>query len=365
MKIQWEPLKTEGLKNNTEKGVSAAYAALLQGELIVAGGANFPEKLSYEGGKKIHYKEIFKYSNAQHQWQQIGTLPKAAAYGASVPIEDAYLWVGGIAEKAFGKAYKITQQNGKIIINSFPELPVSIDNFAACSIGNEVFVAGGTQNGNPSNGFYMINAQKNSPWEKLPDYPGEPRIQPIMAAIEQNNKKYIYLLGGFFGGNAEKSASMNTEVLRYSTENKKWEKIAEQIEEKTQRKFSLGGATAMPYNNRYIICFGGVNYDVFLKALRDLNHLAHHQIPEAERKAKTQAYLKEYLTQPIEYYRFNTKVRVFDTQTNQWTVIADSPDFARAGATLVFKGNEFYLIQGEIKPGVRSPQTWKGIIIKP
>lgn len=69
------------------------------------------------------------------------------------------------------------------------------------------------------------------------------------------------------------------------------------------------------------------------------------------------------MTQPIDYYRFNTECRVFDTKTGEWSTIDRTHNAARAGTTLVWKGYTFYAVQGELKPGVRSPETWKGEII--
>ena len=70
------------------------------------------------------------------------------------------------------------------------------------------------------------------------------------------------------------------------------------------------------------------------------------------------------MTQPIEYYKFNPECRVLDTETNVWTTINTTQDVARAGATLVYNGKDFYAVQGELKPGVRSAITIKGIIEK-
>ena len=69
--------------------------------------------------------------------------------------------------------------------------------------------------------------------------------------------------------------------------------------------------------------------------------------------------MAHYMTQPIDYYNFNKECYVFDTDKKQWLVLAKKADFARAGATLVGNTEEFYLIQGELKPGVRSPKTYK------
>ena len=40
-------------------GVSACYAGIYQGELLIAGGCNFPETPAAEGGKKKFYQGIY------------------------------------------------------------------------------------------------------------------------------------------------------------------------------------------------------------------------------------------------------------------------------------------------------------------
>ena len=68
------------------------------------------------------------------------------------------------------------------------------------------------------------------------------------------------------------------------------------------------------------------------------------------------------MTRPIEDYKFSRECRIFDTVTGGWKTILDTSLTARAGATLVFEGKEFYVVQGELKPGVRTPVTIKGEI---
>ena len=88
-------LTADGLSGDLAKGVSASYAALIDGKLIVAGGANFPDKLGFEGGSKVFYDEIMLFDEVQNVWRQIGKLPQKSAYGVSVPVSDGTLWIGG------------------------------------------------------------------------------------------------------------------------------------------------------------------------------------------------------------------------------------------------------------------------------
>ena len=361
MKIDITTLTTQGLEGDLQKGVSAAYAALIDDNLLVAGGCNFPDKLGFEGGKKVFYDEILLFNKTQNQWQTIGKLPEAAAYGVSVAIPDGYLWIGGqTATNSLANCYKVQYSKEKALtLNSFPALPEPLDNFSGASVGSKVFVAGGNASGKASNKVFYINTATDKEWKQLPDFPGDARVQPVLAAIEKDNDTLLYVLGGFFGGDATKTPAMGEKVLAFSLKQQQWHEVALQ-ENPNKEIFSLTGATALAIDNRYIACFGGVNHSLFINTITDLYHLGKDtSLTDEQRKQKNYDYMSHYMTQPIAYYKFNQECYLFDTHTKQWSVLDTQPDFARAGATLVGTPTEFYLIQGELKPGVRSPKTYK------
>ena len=361
MKIDITTLTTQGLQGDLQKGVSASYAALIDDNLLVAGGCNFPDKLGVEGGKKVFYDEILLFNKTQNQWQTIGKLPEAAAYGVSVAIPDGYLWIGGqTATNSLANCYKVQYSKEKALtLNSFPALPEPLDNFSGASVGSKVFVAGGNASGKASNKVFYINTTTDKEWKQLPDFPGDARVQPVLAAIEKDNDTLLYVLGGFFGGDATKTPTMGEKVLAFSLKQQQWHEVALQ-ENPNKEIFSLTGATALAIDNRYIACFGGVNHSLFINTITDLYHLGKDtSLTDDQRKQKNYDYMSHYMTQPIAYYKFNQECYLFDTHTKQWSVLNIQPDFARAGATLVGTPSEFYLIQGELKPGVRSPKTYK------
>ena len=361
MKIDITTLTTQGLEGDLQKGVSASYAALIDDNLLVAGGCNFPDKLGFEGGKKVFYDEILLFNKTQNQWQTIGKLPEAAAYGGSVAIPDGYLWIGGqTATNSLANCYKVQYSKEKALtLNSFPALPEPLDNFSGASVGSKVFVAGGNASGKASNKVFYINTATDKEWKQLPDFPGDARVQPVLAAIEKDNDTLLYVLGGFFGGDATKTPAMGEKVLAFSLKQQQWHEVALQ-ENPNKEIFSLTGATALAIDNRYIACFGGVNHSLFINTITDLYHLGKDtSLTDEQRKQKNYDYMSHYMTQPIAYYKFNQECYLFDTHTKQWSVLNTQPDFARAGATLVGTPSEFYLIQGELKPGVRSPKTYK------
>jgi len=361
MKMNITALTTQGLEGDLQKGVSAAYAALIDDNLLVAGGCNFPDKLGFEGGKKVFYDEILLFNKTQNQWQTIGKLPEATAYGVSVAIPDGYLWIGGqTATHSLATCHKVqyTKEKG-LTFTDFPALPEPLDNFSGASVGSKVFVAGGNASGKASNKVFYINAATGKEWKQLPDFPSDARVQPVLAAIEKDNDTLLYVLGGFFGGDATKTPTMGEKVLAFSLKQQQWHEVALQ-ENPNKEIFSLTGATALAIDNRYIACFGGVNHSLFINTITDLYHLGKDtSLTDDQRKHKNYDYMSHYMTQPIAYYKFNQECYLFNTHTKQWSVLNIQPDFARAGATLVGTPTEFYLVQGELKPGVRSPKTYK------
>lgn len=62
------------------------------------------------------------------------------------------------------------------------------------------------------------------------------------------------------------------------------------------------------------------------------------------------------MTHPVEWYRFNKRILAYDIRSQRWQTITCTPDVARAGAALVTCGESIFYINGELKPGVRTPE---------
>src|SRR6187549_1212241 len=67
-------------------GVAAAFAGVSNGALIVAGGANFPDKMPWEGGKKVWNDRIWVLEKPDGQWREAGRLSRPLAYGVSLTV---------------------------------------------------------------------------------------------------------------------------------------------------------------------------------------------------------------------------------------------------------------------------------------
>ena len=85
-----------------QEGVAGAFAGLVGGDVIVAGGANFRGSqanaaagkwFAHDGLKKGWRDEVYAFDG--NGWKQVGKLPHGLAYGASFSVPDGVLVVGG------------------------------------------------------------------------------------------------------------------------------------------------------------------------------------------------------------------------------------------------------------------------------
>ena len=64
-----------------------------------------------------------------------------------------------------------------------------------------------------------------------------------------------------------------------------------------------------------------------------------------------------YMRHPVEWYRFNPYICVY--QKGAWNIAGNEQIAARAGATLARHHQDIYIIGGELKPGVRTPDIYR------
>ena len=318
------------------KGVSALYAGVLDGQLVMAGGCNFPHVPVADGGKKVFYDGIYVANlsdEATLEWKQVGLLPEASAYGVTVPVGDRLICVGGnTAERSLSYVFQLTLKDGMVQMDALPSLPVTIDNMAGALLENTVYIVGGNVNGVPSSKVYSLNlADLTAGWKEEVAVPGNSRVQPVCAA--QGGKLYVW--GGFSTAGEGREATLSVDGYAYNPTSKEWKQVATPTDE-TGTPVSLGGGVALPMGEDAVLCAGGVNKDIFLQALQGIHKG------------------KEYLTRPVEWYQFNRKLLKYDVNKDAWTCLGDFEQGARAGAAMVSDGSSYYIINGELKPGIRT-----------
>ena len=197
------PSATDG----AEMGLSAVYAGIIGDNIIFMGGCNFPEEPAAEGGKKRFYDAIYASpiptdNDTLLQWQRVGEIDEASAYGVSVSMLGGIVCVGGSnGKKSLTSANLImyNKDSMEVEINPLPDLPVALDNMGGASLDTMIFVAGGNANGIPSNRVFLLDfTNLQQEWIELPSFPGNPRVQPVCAVMTTPEEgKSLYIWGGF------------------------------------------------------------------------------------------------------------------------------------------------------------------------
>ena len=180
------------------KGVSALYAGVIDGNLLIAGGCNFPDTPAADGGKNVFYPDVYITSlsnDTAFELKKIGQLPQAAAYGVTISTEKGLICVGGAtATHSLSDVFLLSLQKDVLKKDTLPSLPATIDNMAGALVGHSLYIVGGNVNGIPSSAMYMLALlDLYGGWKKETDIPGELRVQPVCVA--QDGKLYIW--GGF------------------------------------------------------------------------------------------------------------------------------------------------------------------------
>lgn len=312
-----------------ELGVSAMFAAKVADKLIVAGGCNFPDTPVAEGGKKHFYDGIYALNlndDTDQKWVKIGHLPKPLAYGAYVQWHDSLVCIGGQNSDGSTSETFIISCKDSISFTSLPSLPCTLDNAYAALWGDVVYVAGGNADGVPSDAMYALDLSDTvKGWKHLTTLPDGARVQPVITALDGT----IYLWGGF-SNKKDEEAFVQTTGWKYDIAHDSWTEIA------VPSSF-VGGGCAMTLDDEHILTVGGVNADIFQRAIRG-------EFPNPE-----------YLMHEKEWYQFNQGIHIYNIKKNTWNCIDEFEQAARAGAGIIPLPDGFVFIQGEEKPGIRTP----------
>src|SRR5690242_19451692 len=76
-RIQW--LKLPSIPDQV--GRAGMFAGVSKGALLVGGGANFPGKMPWEGGRKMWHDTVYVLSKTNGAWREAGKLPQPLADG--------------------------------------------------------------------------------------------------------------------------------------------------------------------------------------------------------------------------------------------------------------------------------------------
>lgn len=360
--IQW---KKAAQLQNADGSISLGFAGAINGinndVLIVSGGANFQDKMPWEGGKKHYSKEIhvLQKSNNTYSWNKAvkSTLPEPIAYCGSTSTDLGVIYVGGENENGLSNKTFILKWNAsknEVEIKSLPSFPIHITNIGFTHIGNVVYAIGGDEASKSSDLFLSLDLNNSNPeWKTLPKLPIA-LANSVVVAQNDKDETNIYVIGGRTKTPSGISDLHNTTFV-FNLKKQIWESRANISDGENTTNFSAG--TGVPVGNHTIVIVGGDNGTVFHKIETYLSQIAQTNSPEE--KAKLASEKNKLNTNHDGFYK---GVLLYNTLTDSWSKIGELPFLAHVTTTATLWNDEIVLSNGEIKPGIRTPDVMLGTI---
>jgi N-acetylneuraminate epimerase len=168
------------------EGFAGSFAGVSHGSLVVAGGANFPDKKPWEGGKKVWTDTVFVLDRPDGEWKSAGKLPRPLGYGVSVTHRNGIVCVGGSdSERHHADAFRLEWKDGKLKTTELPPLPRSVANACGALLGDVLYVAGGQEKPDSATtlkAVYRLDLSAEKPkWEEVEPLPAGRMLSAAVA----------------------------------------------------------------------------------------------------------------------------------------------------------------------------------------
>lgn len=353
--IQWRLAGTLPATNGEAKalGVAGPLAGVHNNVLIVAGGANFPGAMPWNGGKKKYYSDAYLFKKRGDSVVHFKTLnlPFSIAYSAVHSTSQGVLSVGGenengITDKVFLMQWNSTAET--IALKDLPHLPFAVTNASATVHHNKVYVAGGERAADVSTDFLVLDLDNiSSGWKKLSPLP-KPVSHAVMVVQSNGKEDGIYLLGGR-KRNPGSTSDLYSSVLQYNLETGNWS-------EGEDLPYALSAGTGTATGDHHILLFGGDAGETFHKT-EGLIAAISKETDEEKKKALNEEKATVQATHP----GFCRQVFLYNTKKKQWQKLDCIPFELPVTTTAIQWNDEVLIPSGEVKAGVRTPQILMGI----
>ena len=331
-----------------ERGFAGPFAGAIEGNLIVTGGANFPEAPPWEGGKKVWHDGIFILKKNAKQWivSEI-KLPKVTAYGLSfsIPSRDSIVMVGGSDSnnEPTNSAFELKLENGKPHFLTLPNLPIPLAEASGAALETTVYVFSGRSVKGIVKQAFRIELNTTVPaWEEIP-WPVGARGRVHSTAGVLGGKLFLFAGRDAMSESApayskDRLTGEKLDFLRdcYQLDPKslKWKRLAD-----LPIGLSAAPMNAVPAGDSQLMMLGGVGAEF----IRD-------QI----------AARPEINGQGTEHPGFSRTIRAYNAKPDTWTEVGVVPETFAPPVTVPvvpMRDGFFVIPSGEIKPGIRTTQV--------
>jgi len=314
-----------------KEGFAGMFCGVSGGALICIGGANFPDSMPWEGGKKVWYDNIYILERGAKEWKIADVkLPRPLAYGVSVTYKDAIVIAGGSdATRHYADVMTITYRGGRIAIDTLASLPFPLANMTGALVGDYLYIAGGNSSPTdaPRNDFLALNlAADSKSWTVLESWPGSARMQAVSASLQ--NKFFLFSGIDIREGDSTKERVILTDAYVFTPGTNpaegSWRRLADM-----PRGVAAGPSPAPTIGDNHIFFPGGLD-----------GKTAQHKDP-----ATFPGFVRGLLAYHVKS----------DSYLNFGTLPADA---TRVTVPAVEWDGLWVIVNGEVGPGKRSPRVF-------
>lgn len=354
-----------------QPGLAGSYIGVDDDVLIIAGGANFPNKLPWQGGSKKFYDEIFILERKvnetdEYEWTKANKkIPFSAAYGGAISTSKGLFCFGGNSvNSSINETWFINYipETKEIEITPGPELPIPLSNFAFAKVDGSIYIAGGISQlgGEATNSFFKLettNKPKDWEWTSFSPWEGKPRAFAIGVAQSDGLDNCFYL---FSGRDIDKKG--NWEILYdahvYNPILNKWSVISKG----GNKEFPFMAGTAFSLGANSIVFTSGAEGEMAKEEFKIKEKISQLEIDESNGEQVEQI-LKTTRLKLIKHLNnhpgFGNEISVFNTITKETDNLGSLPKSGQVTTTAVKWGEDIVIPSGEIRPGVRTPEILK------
>lgn len=329
-------------------GLAGPVTGVSHNLFFVAGGANFPEKMPWDGGKKAFYKEGFIYKKQNDKLQllpQRFQLPFNIAYPAVCQTSKGIFFAGGenengLSDKVWLLHWDVRIKN--VVFTALPALPFAMANASASFVKNKIYVAGGETGSETISQFICLDINKlEKGWQNLANLP-QPTSHAVMASVCTQNTQQLILCGGRKKNNNGISTFF-ADAFKYNISKNKWEAIA-------ALPYTIAAGTGATYKKNKMLLFGGDKGISFHQT-----ELLIAAISKENNEVKKQELILQKNKIQINHPGFSKEILLYKTKTNTWQVTGQMATPTPVTTTAVVWDDDYFIPSGEIKAGVRSP----------
>ena len=363
-------------------GFNGSFIGVQEESLILAGGANFPNKPVWEGGEKKWYRNIYvleENDSGHWRWHFSETLklPVAAGNGVSIATDKGLICIGGAnAEGALKQVIRLrwNKKDRSLITEVLPDLPYPLTSMGGAIVNDIIYLIGGQKgiNGAATNVFLALDLSREHSgsfeWVGINSFPGAARINPVVVAQNNGRQESLLVFSGrnYQPGKPEPHV-LHSDVYLYNPKSGLWTRKNDLPENETPgiEGGYLGAAPALKHGGAHVLVFGGAGgpHQYLVRRMRLENELNKLQKLATSGSTAIEAKidsLQTVVTDLVRATSFSKKIWAYHTITDTWVQVGSLPGPGQVVTSAVkLKGN-VVIAGGELSPGVRTNKIIRG-----